>query len=110
MRKINRHAAIFAALLILAALVLVPTTALASSASVSAPWDNNLSGLVSALSGRTALYVSMIGLFFAGGILIFGGDLGNFGRMVMMVVLVGSTLTGLNAIITQFLSAGALLM
>ena len=76
----------------------------------SVPWNSALGGLISALSGRTALYISMVGLFFAGGILIFGGDLGTFGRMVMMVILVGSTLTGLNAFITTFLSEGALLL
>ncbi len=81
-----------------------------ASVSVSVPWNSSLSTLISALSGRTALYISMVGLFFAGGILIFGGDLGNFGRMVMMVVLVGSTLTGLVSLIETFLSSGALLM
>ena len=110
----NRKAAIFASLFVLA-LCLVPMTALASNfsgASVnesSLPWNSGMANLISAFSGQTALYVSMVGLFFAGGLLIFGGDLGNFGRMVMMVVLVGSTLTGLNALINQFLTAGALL-
>ena len=81
-----------------------------ASTSVSVPWNSSLSTLIDALSGKTALYISMVGLFFAGGILIFGGDLGNFGRMVMMVVLVGSTLTGIFSLINTFLGSGALLM
>ena len=94
----------------LAGLVLTSAPAYAGSTSVDVPWNSSLSTLINALSGRTALYISMVGLFFAGGILIFGGDLGNFGRMVMMVVLVGSTLTGLVSLIGTFLGSGALLM
>lgn len=73
------------------------------------PWDSGLKALVDVISGPTALYISMIGLFFAGGILIFGGELGNFTRMVMMVVLVGSTLTGVANLIAKFLNSGCVL-
>jgi len=65
--------------------------------------------LVEIISGPTALYISMIGLFFAGGILIFGGELGNFTRMIMMVVLVGSTLTGIASLVAKFLNSGCVL-
>ena len=69
------------------------------------PWDTGLSKLIDALTGRTALFISMFGLFFAGGILIFGGELGSFTRMVMMIVLVGSVLTGAAAIVKALIPA-----
>ena len=114
MKKFSaRRAAIFGLMLALvlcfASVAMASSLASAKTMSYSIPWNTGIATLISALSGQTALYISMIGLFFAGGILIFGGDLGNFGRMAMMVVLVGSTLTGLNALIQNFLTAGALL-
>ena len=73
------------------------------------PWNSGLEKLTNALSGKTALFISMIGIFFAGGMLIFGGDLGNFGKSVMMVVLVGSMLGALANVANAFISTGALL-
>ena len=67
------------------------------------PWNTGLTSLIDNLTGRTALLVSMFGLFFAGGILIFGGELGSFTRMVMMIVLVGSILTGAASIVKALL-------
>ena len=71
---------------------------------VALPWNTALERLVNAFSGRTALLVSMIGIFFAGGMLIFGGDLGNFGKMVMMIVLVGSMMGALSTIASNFIT------
>ena len=68
------------------------------------PWEAALTRLISTLSGNTALYISMIGLFFAGGILIFGGEMGSFTRMVMMVVLVGSMLAGVGSLVMKFVA------
>ena len=69
------------AVVVLVAFLCSPVAALASNNDL--PWNTALERLVNAFSGRTALLVSMIGIFFAGGMLIFGGDLGNFGKMVM---------------------------
>lgn len=73
------------------------------------PWNTGLDKLTKALSGKTALFISMIGIFFAGGMLIFGGDLGNFGKSIMMVVLVGCVLGGLTAVTNAFITTGAVL-
>jgi len=74
------------------------------------PWNTGLDKLTQALSGKTALYISMIGIFFAGGMLIFGGDLGNFGKTLMMVVLVGCMMGGISSIVGAFIKTGALLL
>ncbi|MBQ6775584.1 MAG: TrbC/VirB2 family protein [Synergistaceae bacterium] len=92
-------------------LACVPFAAHASpvTATDDAPWEKPLEKFVKVLSGPTALYISMIGLFFAGGILIFGGELGPFTRMIMMIVLVGSILTGITSFITKFVGSGCVL-
>ena len=111
-RLYERRVAIFLAVFACAFLA-VPFMAMAAdqqqssnlvSGAGSVPWDNALDRLISALSGNTALYISMVGLFFAGGILIFGGELGSFTRMVMMVVLVGSVLAGVSSLVLKFIA------
>ena len=97
----ERRAAIFA-VVILVALLCTPMAALASTNDL--PWNTALDKLVNAFSGKTALLVSMIGIFFAGGMLIFGGDLGNFGKMVMMIVLVGSMMGALSTVASTFIT------
>ena len=61
------------AVVVLVALLCSPMAAFASNNDL--PWNTALERLVNAFSGRTALLVSMVGIFFAGGMLIFGGDL-----------------------------------
>ena len=90
------------AVVVIAALFCFPVAALASNNDL--PWNTALEKLVNAFSGRTALLVSMVGIFFAGGMLIFGGDLGNFGKMVMMIVLVGSMMGALSTIASNFIT------
>ena len=97
----RRRTAIFA-IVVLVALCCLPVAALASQNDL--PWNTALDKLVNAFSGRTALLVSMIGIFFAGGMLIFGGDLGNFGKMVMMIVLVGSMMGALSTVASTFIT------
>ena len=97
----ERRAAILA-LVVFTLMLCSPVAALASQTDL--PWDTALNKLVNAFSGKTALLVSMVGIFFAGGMLIFGGDLGNFGKMVMMVVLVGSMMGALSTIASNFIS------
>ena len=87
---------------VLVALLCTPITALASQNDL--PWNTALDKLVNAFLGKTALLVSMIGIFFAGGMLIFGGDLGNFGKMVMMIVLVGSMMGALSTVASTFIT------
>ncbi|MBR1672507.1 MAG: TrbC/VirB2 family protein [Fretibacterium sp.] len=104
----DRRTAIFTMVFLLA-LLCVPMTALAKTDDVA--WNTGMEKLIDALSGKTALLVSMVGLFFAGGMLIFGGQLSGFGRSVMMVVLVGSMLGALASVTKMFSSSeGCLLL
>ena len=104
----ERRATVFMAVFLMAMLCM-PMAALANQNDL--PWNTALEKLINALSGKTALFISMVGIFFAGGMLIFGGDLGNFGKMVMMVVLVGSMMGALSNIASKFITTeGALLL
>lgn len=73
------------------------------------PWDQGLDKLVKALSGKTALLVTCIGLFVLAGMAIFGGDLGVVGKGLMMVILAGSILGGLMQVAKFFIGTGAVL-
>ena len=107
-RLFDHRAAVFASVFLLAMLC-VPVAALAKTDNVA--WNTGMEKLIDALSGKTALLISMVGLFFAGGMLIFGGQLSSFGRSVMMVVLVGSMLGALASVVKMFISTeGCLLL
>ena len=90
------------AVVVLVVMLCSPVAAMASQNDL--PWNTALDKLINAFSGRTALLVSMVGIFFAGGMLIFGGDLGNFGKMVMMIVLVGSMMGALSTVASTFIT------
>lgn len=104
--RLERFCLVMMALIVM--LLFFEKAAFASSDDL--PWNTALQKLVNALSGKTAMLISMIGIFFAGGMLIFGGDLGNFGKSLMMVVLVGSMMGGLSSVVGMFMSEGALLL
>ncbi|MCR4818854.1 MAG: TrbC/VirB2 family protein [Fretibacterium sp.] len=103
----DRRTAVFAAVFLLAMLC-VPVTAMAKTDTVA--WNTGMEKLIDALSGKTALLISMVGLFFAGGMLIFGGQLSSFGRSVMMVVLVGSMLGALASVVKLFITTEGFLL
>ena len=109
-RTLFEHRKVIFMAVLVAALLCLPVSAFATDDENFA-WNKGLKVLIDMLSGRTALLVSMVGIFFAGGMLIFGGDLGGFGRTVMMVVLVGSMLGALSNVASKFITTeGCLLL
>lgn len=51
------------------------------------PWDSPLSKLSQNLTGSTSSSIALIGLFVAGGALVFGGDLAAFAKRVTWMTL-----------------------
>jgi type IV secretion system protein TrbC len=51
------------------------------------PWEAPLCKLEKSLTGSTAKSIAMIGLFVAGGLLVFGGDLADFARRITWMCL-----------------------
>jgi type IV secretory pathway VirB2 component (pilin) len=51
------------------------------------PWASSLSGLANMLNSTVARGIGTIALFAAGGMLVFGGELNEFTKKILMVVL-----------------------
>jgi len=80
-------------LLLLAVLGLasfVPGVAHASTAGGGLPWDSPLTTLKNDITGPVAFTISLLGVVAAGAALVFGGEINEFTRRVMMLVLVVS--------------------
>lgn len=69
------------------ALCVPPTPSLASGGVGSLPWDAPLQTLAADLTGPVATSISLIALFVAGAILVFGEDLSHFARRALVVVI-----------------------
>lgn len=69
-------------------LVSIATPALAGAGGAGGlPWEAPLTTLANSLTGPVALAISVIAMAAAGGTLIFGGELGEFARKAMLLVL-----------------------
>lgn len=56
------------------------------------PWESPLNNLAGSLTGPTAKAIALIGLFVAGGLLVFGGELSDFGRRITWMCLAVSVM------------------
>lgn len=63
------------------------TRALASTTGGALPWDAPLQTLAADLTGPVATSISLIALFVAGAILVFGEDLSHFARRALVMVI-----------------------
>jgi type IV secretion system protein TrbC len=72
---------------IITAYLSMTTPALASSTGGSLPWDAPLETLAADLTGPVATAISLIALFVAGAVLVFGEDLSHFARRALTAVI-----------------------
>lgn len=85
--------------LLLFALILLtafhPDTALASSSGGgSLPWDTPLTTLKNDITGPVAFTISLLAMVACGAALVFGGEIHEFVRRIIMLVLVVSFIVG----------------
>ncbi|MCL6468510.1 MAG: TrbC/VirB2 family protein [Ralstonia sp.] len=74
------------------------------------PWEGPLDTVVKSLTGPVALAISILAMAAAGGALVFGGDLSEFTRKIIMLVLAISFLVfGASFMSTVFGVSGALI-
>lgn len=78
-------------LAVLLVLFLVSASAFAGE---SMPWDGGLKKFGDALTGPTAMYVSLIAFAACMFGLIWGGEMGDLMKKIVMIVLAGSSLVG----------------
>lgn len=82
-------------LLIVGAVVTVqPDAAHAAAGGGALPWDGPLTTLRNDLTGPVAFTIALLAMVAAGAALAFGGEMGQFTRSMIMVVLVGAFITG----------------
>ena len=76
------------------ALYAISTAALAGEAM---PWDSGLKKFADALTGTTAMYVSLLAFAATAIMLIWGGEMGDFVKKLVMTICAGSLLVGASA-------------
>jgi len=97
-------------LLFAAALALMPELALAATSSGQGlPWEDPLSKVRDSISGPVAYSISLLGLVAAGAALVFGGEINEFVRRIIMLVLVISLIIFASNILQDVFSKSAVL-
>jgi type IV secretion system protein VirB2 len=99
-----------AGLLAIFALAAEPALATTGSGATGGlPWETPLNTIRDSLKGPVALAISLIGIVVTGAMLIFGGEINEFARRVIMMVLVVALLVQANNILTTLFTSGAVL-
>lgn len=71
------------------------------------PWEAPLQQVQQSITGPVAGFIALAAVAIAGGMLIFGGELNDFARRLMYVVLVAGILLGATQIVGLFGASGA---
>ena len=72
-----------------------------ASAQTALPWEAPLTALQTSLTGPVAKAIGIIALAVSGGMLAFGGELNEFTKRIMMVVLALSVMLLASAFVTN---------
>ncbi|MGQ5522342.1 TrbC/VirB2 family protein [Chitinimonas sp. PSY-7] len=83
-------------------LVLILATLSCGIAHAALPWEGPLQQLQSSLTGPVAKSIGVIALAASGGMLAFGGELSDFTKRMMMVVLALSVMLLANNFMSMF--------
>ncbi len=71
------------------------------------PYESALTRLRASITGPVAFTLSLMGIVGAAGVLIFGGELTGFLRMMVFLVLLIAILVGAQNVLTTLFAAGA---
>lgn len=71
------------------------------------PWEGPLEQIQQSITGPVAGFIALAAVAVAGGMLIFGGELNDFARRLVYVVLVAGILLGATQIVGLFGATGA---
>ncbi|UGX99502.1 TrbC/VirB2 family protein (plasmid) [Bradyrhizobium barranii subsp. barranii] len=102
----NRMMIVGASGALLALLILDPAFA-STSGGGNLPWESPLQQIQQSITGPVAGFIALAAVAVAGGMLIFGGELNDFARRLMYVVLVAGILLGATQIVALFGASGA---
>jgi len=97
--------------IVLFALLAAPAHAADASAGggASLPWESPLEKLRKSFSGPVAFAIALLGIIACGGSLIWGGEISEFARRIIYVVLVVCLIVFANTLLTGALFSGAMI-
>jgi type IV secretion system protein TrbC len=81
-----------------------------AAAQTNLPWEGPLEMIRDSITGPVAMVISLLGVTVAGGMLIFGGEMGEFTRRVIMLVLVLGLLISASGMIELLFGANGALV
>ena len=85
-----------------------PNLAHAATAGGSLPWDAPLTTLRNDITGPVAFTISLLAMVACGAALVFGGEVNEFIRRLIMVVLVAAFLVGVTNLASSLGISGAI--
>lgn len=103
----SRKHTVIAAVLAAAPIVLASVAPALASSGGSLPWEGPLQQIQESITGPVAGAIALAAVAIAGGMLIFGGELNDFARRLVYVVLVAGILLGATNIVGLFGATGA---
>jgi type IV secretory pathway VirB2 component (pilin) len=75
------------------------------------PWDSGLDKIVKNLTGKTALAIGVLAMFAAAAALVFGGEMSEFTRrLILMILAVAVMVSGTSLLNILFGVTGALMV
>lgn len=89
--------------------LLAPDLAFASDVGGGLPWETPLATIRDSITGPVAYAISMMGIVVAGAMLIWGGEINEFARRVIMLVLVISLIVAASSLLKTLFVSGALI-
>jgi type IV secretion system protein VirB2 len=96
--------------IVVAALALTPATAAAVPAGGGGlAWEGPMAMIVSSITGPVAMGVSLLGVVGTGATLIWGGEINEFIRRIVMVVLVIALIVAAASILATLFGVGAVI-
>lgn len=94
-------------ILTLCVITMPPEAYAAGTAGGGLPYESALTRLRASITGPVAFTLSLIGIVGTAGVLIFGGELTGFLRMMVFLVLLIAILVGAQNVLTTLFAAGA---
>jgi type IV secretion system protein TrbC len=92
--SLDRHWLPLLLLVLAVVAALHPDAAYATSTGGSLPWDGPLTTLKNDITGPVAFTISLLAMVACGAALVFGGEINEFVRRIVMLVLVVALITG----------------
>lgn len=106
--KMKKYVPLLVVLVAAMAMMTIPESAMAGQTIM--PWDGPLDKIKESITGPVAAAISLIGVVVAGAMLIFGGEMGEFARRVVMLVFVLALIVGASSVISTLYGSGGALV